>query len=82
MPERVIGEESVPRALRAREAGEYLARLVGLPKPIPPTTMWRFARLRRIKTIRCGRLHYFRTTELEHFVAESLSDVPCKREDR
>ena len=82
MPAPVVDVESVPRALRAKEAGEYLARLVGLPKPIPATTMWRFARLRRIKTIRCGRLHYFRTTELEQFVSDSLYDAPCTREGR
>lgn len=58
------------RALRAAEAGLYLAKLVGLAAPIPATKMWRLGRSNLIRTVRLGRLCYFRTSDLEQFVAD------------
>ena len=56
------------RAMRAREAGAFLAALVGLSEPVSAAKMWRYARLGRIKAIQMGRHRYFRTVDLEQFV--------------
>jgi hypothetical protein len=60
---------SAPRALRAEEAGRVLAGLVGMDTPISPAKMWRYARQGLVPTVRLGRLRYFRTIDLEKFVA-------------
>ena len=57
------------RAMRAREAGLYLAALIGEERAFPATTMWRLARNNLVKTVRLGRLVYFRTVDLEACVA-------------
>lgn len=68
-----------PRAVRAAEAGELLATLLGLNDPIPPARMWYLARLNLVRTVRVGRLRYFRTPDLEQFVLEGGRGVNGER---
>lgn len=79
MRQSVVPGDNAPRAMRAREAGEFLATLVGLDNPIPAETMWRYARQGIVKTIRLGRLCYFRTTDLEQFVANGGNYIEVSR---
>ena len=71
---------TAPRALRADEAGKFLADLIGRERPFPATTMWRLARQRIIKTIHVGRLYYYRTVDLEQFVADGGCGFENRRE--
>jgi hypothetical protein len=69
------------RALRAKEAGSYLAHLIGRDCPFPATTMWRFARQNLVKTIRIGRLYYFRELDLREFVECGGCGIESHRRD-
>jgi hypothetical protein len=62
-------------ALRAREAGEFLAELIGLPAPISAATMWRLSRLGRIPCTYLGSRRFFRREDLRAFVAAGGSTV-------
>lgn len=47
------------RALRAAEAGVYLAQLLGLATPISAAQMWQYAREGIIPVVRLGRRVWF-----------------------
>lgn len=53
------------RALRAKEAGEYLAQVIGLATPIPAQQMWRLARTGDLPTVRLGRTVWFQQHVLD-----------------
>jgi hypothetical protein len=55
------------RALKAEEAGEYLAKLLGLPHALSAQKMWRLARGREIPSVHLGREVWFQTDTLEAF---------------
>jgi hypothetical protein len=76
-----VVEARAPRAIRAAEAGSVLAHLMGLSDPIPATKMWYLARKNVVKTIKCGRLRYFRTTDLEQFVIDGGRGFDDRRTD-
>lgn len=55
------------RALKAGQAGEYLAKLLGLPCAVSAQKMWRLARADLIPSFRLGREVWFQTDSLEAF---------------
>lgn len=55
-------------ALRARDAGEYLAKLVGIAMAFPPRKMWSLARAEAIPFVRVNRDLWFRPADLRSFV--------------
>lgn len=59
-----------PRALRAPEVGVELARLIGLPRPIKPATIFKWIRLGALGSIHLGRRVWVQRSEIERFVAE------------
>lgn len=61
--------EAPLRALRACEAGVYLAGLLGLDEPFSAQQMWAMARSNAVPVVRIGRLIFWQTTALEAFVA-------------
>jgi hypothetical protein len=56
-------------ALKASEAGAYLANALGLPERISAQSMWTYARANAIPAIRIGRRVYFDTEKLREFLA-------------
>jgi hypothetical protein len=60
----------VEYALRAREAGKYLAQLVGIPEAFPPRKMWALARAEAVPVVRLNRDLWFRPADLRAFIAE------------
>lgn len=62
-------------SLKAKEAGKYLATLLGNTSPIPEQSMWRLARQRKIPHKRLSRQILFRTDWLERFAAEDDSGL-------
>jgi hypothetical protein len=55
------------QALTAHDAGVYLARVIGLPDPIPAQRMWHYARVGAVPAVRLGRRVWFQTTALKAF---------------
>ena len=58
------------KALRAADAGRYLAERLGIDRPFDEQTMWRLARRGDVPVVRVRRDVYFRTDALDRFVAE------------
>lgn len=56
------------RALRAEEAGRYLAERIGLSAAPSRQRMWRLARLKLIESFHLGRSVYFTTDSLDRLV--------------
>ncbi len=61
------------RALRAAEAGQYLAELSGVPKPFTAQKMWLLARRGHIRIFSDGRNVWFQEDALEEYVARGGS---------
>jgi hypothetical protein len=74
------GPTPVEHALRAAEAGAYLAHLMTLPAPVPARKMWSLARLEAIPFIRLNRGLWFRPSDLRAFVA--AGGTPPRRHGR
>jgi hypothetical protein len=53
------------RALRAKEAGVYLAQVIGLTTPVPAQQMWRLARTGDLPAVRLGRTVWFQQHVLD-----------------
>ncbi len=70
----------IGRAFRAREAGQYLARLIGLDQPFTEQHMWRLAREGVLPSVRLRRSVFFQSEALEAFVARGGAGVPRKPE--
>lgn len=52
-------------ALKATQAGEYLARKMGIDTPFPTSYMWKLARENQVPVVRLGRRVWFRTDILD-----------------
>jgi hypothetical protein len=58
------------KAMRAAEAGRYLAERLRLDRPFDAQTMWRFARRRDVPSFKLRRSVLFYSDALDRFVAE------------
>jgi hypothetical protein len=64
----MINDTGIPRkALRAAEAGAYLADRIGLPAAIAARQMWHYARTGVLPAVRLGRHVWFQTDALDAF---------------
>ena len=74
-----LGEQDMSllnhRSLKARDAGVFLAELLGLSVPISEQTMWRLARQKEVPYKRLAGQVLFRTDWLERFVSEDDSGL-------
>lgn len=64
------GSHLPSKALKAAEAGGYLADALGLPQPISEQGMWAYARNEVIPAIRLGRRIWFLPRALDDFIAQ------------
>lgn len=69
-PESGSTQSAPSRALKAAEAGRYLADRLGRDHPFDEQAMWRFARRGDIDVVRIRRDVYFRTDLLDRFVSQ------------
>jgi hypothetical protein len=69
------------RALRAQEAGRYLADALGLPQPFSAQAMWQMGRSAVVPTVRIGRRVFFLTDRLDAYVRAGGSPVVARRVD-
>jgi hypothetical protein len=70
--------DQIPVALKAAEAGAYLAKALGLPDSISEQSMWAYARSNTIPAVRIGRRIWFTTESLTRFIANGGSPRTSK----
>jgi hypothetical protein len=68
-----------PSILTAAEAGTYLARRLGLPKPLSDQRTWALARARVLPCVRIGRQVRFRVPDLDKWLDRGGAGYPVNR---
>jgi len=64
-----LNQDGAPVALKAADAGRYLAKALGLPEAVSAQGMWTYARTNAIPCVRIGRRIWFRVQSLDEFIA-------------
>lgn len=67
-----VGADYSARVMKARAAGEHLARALGLPVAFSEQQMWRYARLGLLPSVRIGRTVWFDIDAINAYIRPSL----------